>query len=363
MKKLFVIGLLVLLVVQFASHTSAEIVNLYDYQTLVVTQDRSERNQATRDGLAEVILRASGQLAVLQDPSILGALSSPSRYLLEFRYEATDETLDVDGKPTPAWRLILKFSQESVTKLLRDRQLSIWPANRPSVLVWLVMDDGRGPLIASSASQPALFDVITESAVQRGVPIVLPLMDLEDQVALSAQSAWQLDEDAIARASERYQADSILVGRLTQTSRGDWRSAWQLKHRDGFDVFDINSEDILEIIGAGVNQTADYFFSLYGYQPSGNASERVIMQVADVRHFQDYVSLLNYLRGLAIVRGVDVSVALGNYLLLSVETEADVKLLQDAIALDSRMLPEPVQAVATVPPGQPENPLKYVWQN
>lgn len=341
-------------------------VDLYQADMLVADQSQRERNQATVDGLAEVVVRASGQPLVLQNPELMKAFDRASDFLVEWRYESTDETLTIDGREQPARRLVLRYSGNAIEKLLRDLRLPIWPANRPSMLVWLIVDDKDGRTrVSSSAADSAAADVLqhTEaSAKRRGIPIIKPLMDLEDQVALSADALWSMDQQAIRRASERYNADGILVGRLTETSRGEWRAGWLLLHQGRSEVFDGGGVELADVVAEGIDQIANHFSQLYGITPSDGSSEAMAFQMDGISDFASYMQVMDYLQSLAVVRRYDLVAVRGDSMLLYIYLEGDIDRLRGALSLDGRLVSQPDLSMATTPLGDPGNPIRYRWK-
>ena len=343
---------------------SERLPDLYQYKTLVASSSKNsqEYRQAMVDGLAEVILRASGDIATLQNPGIIDALSRPTRYLLQDYFENANETIEIDGKQVPARRLVLEFSSEAILKLLREFQLPIWPNNRRSVLVWMVVDNAQGQQIVTELSFADVLTATRANAKRRGLPLLLPLMDLEDQIALTPKQLWSIDRDAIHTASERYNPDTILVGRLSQTSRGDWRSDWQLFVNDQVEIFDTQGEKIEDIVAAGLDAVANYFFQRYAINPQLSSSQgQLLFQVGNIRNFSDYMKVLSYLEQLTLIRHVDLAAVRGDELLLYLTADGNVKLLQDTLALDGKLSPrEPISNAA--PLGSTENPLLYAWR-
>ncbi len=339
-----------------------EIVELYKIDTLVTSQDAAEREQATTDGLAEVLVRSSGSTAVLQNPNIVAALRRASNYLLEISYTDAEALVEVDGQEKPARGLSLLFSGPVIQQLLRDSGATIWPANRPNTLVWLVVDDGRAPRLLNPAEAEGYYPVARKVAKQRGLPLLQPLMDLEDQVALSAQDLWRMNEGQITRASQRYDADGVLVGRLTRTSRGQWRASWQLLHRGKSVAFDGISFQLEDVVAKALNDTVDYYVSLYGVSTQPGQAEALTLQVANVNDYQAYMSLIKYLESLVFVRTVDVAAVRGSDVLLYVTLDGDMTLLKDALSLEQRLLLQADLSGSTYRPGSAENPLRYGWQ-
>lgn len=337
-------------------------VDLYQADMLVPDQSQRERDQATVDGLAEVIVRASGQPMILENPQVIEALQQASHYLVEWRYENSEETLTIDGREQPARRLVLRYSGNTIEKLLRDLRLPIWPANRPSMLVWLIVDSAEGRTRVSSSSASELLKLTEASAKRRGIPLLKPLMDLEDQVALPADALWAVDQSAIRQASERYNPDSILVGRFTETSQGRWRAAWQLSHRERNTSFEGSGRALEDVIAGGIDEVANHFFQLYGITPSDGSSEALAFQVDGIDDFASYTKVMDYLGSLAVIRRHDLVVVRGGSMLLYVYLEGDLGLFRDALALGEALVPNADLSTSAVPPGDPGNPIRYRWR-
>lgn len=344
--------------------TAERLPDLYRYSTLVASSSKNsqEYRQALGDGFAEVILRSSGDPATLQNDSIVEALGRPTRYLLTDYFENSNEVIEIDGREVPARRLVLEFSGEGIERLLRELGLPIWPNNRRSVLLWLVVDDAQGQRVVSEVNFPEALAAAKSSTKRRGLPVILPLMDLEDQVALSPNQLWTVAQDPIQQASQRYNPDTILVGRLRQTSRGEWLADWQLLTDNGFEVFDGQNATIEGAVANGVDQVANYFFQRYGINPQLSSGGGVLLfQVGNIRDFADYKKVLDYLQGLTAIRRVDLVAVRDDSLLLYLTADGGVQLLQDTFALDKKLVARN-GFNNSAPLGSVENPLLYAWQ-
>lgn len=346
------------------------VANLYQQSELVIGQGADERRQATEEALASVLVRVTGQPQALNSPVVKSALSNPEGYMEAFRYESGNETLEQDGKEVPATTVVLNFSRVSVEKLLRTAGLPLWPDNRPSVLVWLVKDDLQtGREMVSLQDSTELSEVVKDEAEERGLPVVTPLMDLEDQVSLNANDLWNLDQSAITEASSRYKPDAILVGRYSQTSSGRWISAWTLLHKQSRQVFDIEGQADAELLQSAINSTSDYLADIYGISNRGVTSDAVVMDIQQVGAFADYVKVLSYLEGLAVVRELSLMAVEGTQVKVTLSMDGDISQLKGALDLDHRLAPVmPATSAGTVnmpqtlaPQGSEQNPLRYRW--
>jgi uncharacterized protein len=341
-------------------------IDLYSAEALVPDQSAVERNRAVANGLGEIVLRVSGDRSALENPAIRRAMGQSQTYLYEFSYASTPEQLERDGRMIPARRLVLKFSPQAIEELLRSANLPLWPANRPSLLVWLVVSEPSGSSLVTGAAER---DALRAEARRRGLPLITPLMDLEDRLALSGRDLWAMDEEVIRTASRRYGADAILVGRYSQTSGGQWRSGWQLFHAMGNQVFDSQHADLETVLASAVNEVADHFASLYAIVPRDEGPDAIVMQVSGINDFAAFKQVQRYLDGLPMVRRTEVLAARQDALLLRLYAEGSMDRLLTTLGQD-RYLAEPRQAGAVslpenryLPQGTLANPLIYNWRN
>ena len=355
---------LLFLTVCAVTASAGQVIQIYRAETLVATQSVAERNDAMKVGLQEVILRVSGDETSLENPLVRDALSQAQNYLYEFSYASTDDMLQVEERQVPAIRLILKYSPSSIDKLLRDANLPLWPANRPTLLIWQIMKDNNGDTyrVMDEESHKALY----RQAGLRGLPLLMPLHDLEDNLALSNDELWAQNEERVRVASERYKADAILVGRYNQLTDGSWESSWQLLHTSGNQHFEPQSADTAGIFTQVINATADYFARLYAIAPGegGAASGEIVMRVDGVTEFSDYKDLERYLTELAITKRVDLISIERDKVLVRLHTAGDLALLQNMFELGKKLHPVVSDSVALQPVQtyRPEASSTENWQ-
>lgn len=327
----------------------------------VQDQSKSQRNLAAKEGLAQVLTRVSGVVEVGTSPNLQAHMAKASSYIDQFKYE-----LERDQWGDKKEYLSMTFSPRVIENMLQNAGLPFWPINRPKVLVWLVEDqadsgkqlvnDGESPVVAS----------LQVAAIQRGVPLVFPLLDLDDQLAMSPDSLWELDEQAILDASERYSVDTVLVGRYTQTSAGQWWATWQFFHRGESHLYDLREENVEQLGLFAMAPLADYLSGLYAIKASPEGAPRLIVQIDEVYGFADYRGVMNYLASLAAVRQFSLDLLSGSSLLLSVDLTGELEQFNNAISLDEKLRGEEFQASPQAPwmavqRGTPGLPLVYHW--
>lgn len=189
---------------------------LYQVQVPVKTSENVERTDALRRAFQEVLWRITGNAKALETPAVQHALTEVEQYLQQYRYiPATDSLL-----------LQVDWNSVKLKTLIQNAQLSFWENDRPLVLVWFVKEnlDKTQQLLGESEKNTFWLPFLS-LAERRGIPIVLPTLDLLDQDALSTSVIWTSDLPKIKAASKRYGANKILVGKLiphVQSVKIDW---------------------------------------------------------------------------------------------------------------------------------------------
>lgn len=344
--------------------------DLYRSVVPVRSQDASERQFAAQKGLQEVLVRMSGSRDVLDNEVVQEAIGHAQRYLEQFQYARLSDT-ELRQKGFEE-NLSLVFSPKVVKEILRDAKEPFWPETRPKTLVWLVenhIDEGKR-FITPDSGHP-LITSLNSNAELRGAPLIYPLMDLDDQIALSPEQVWALDELAIADASARYQPDVVLLARFSETSQGIMLATWQLIHGGESRVYDSRSDDIANLGMDVIEPLSEWMSSVYGIVPQAQAEQRMYISVTGVSSFSSYIGVHGYLKGLAMTSDVQLVAATEETLLLAFAADTDIEKFVSTLRLDNRMREMTSQTGSELAPvanpwdtqalGSFEHPLQYRW--
>jgi len=220
---------------------SAESFNYFGAEVPVESQSRSDQKKAAQEGLMNVLVRISGSEAVRRKSQLVRKAKNALSLVSELQYaDLEDRELKDQGFKHLAK---FRFSERLVRKLLADAELPVWSVNRPQTLVWLVEDSAAsGKQMMPYDKENPLFSGLEEASYYRGMPLVFPLLDLDDQVNLSPSALWALDEKAIVKASARYNAGVILVGKFSVMSSGRVVSSWQYIHAGRTRVYNLRGD-------------------------------------------------------------------------------------------------------------------------
>lgn len=309
--------------------------DLYVAEVLVASQSEAERIKGVKIGLARVLARVSGDLAVTNNSTIRRALSRAHEYYYQYGFEPSDLTLEIGDETIAAQVLRVHFEPSSVARLLRSAAFRVWGSNRPSVLLWIAIETESGRELLSETSDSELVDVLEEHARRRGLPLLYPLLDLEDKANLSPAAVWGAFQHKIALASLRYQPESILSGRVYQGRDGEWFGHWSYRIGDDWRSFVSLSLRLDDLIADVIDRLSDRLAVIYGIDSSRH---NVWLRIAPVDELVDYVELTRYLENLTPVLVAFVEEVSGDEVLYRLSTEGQRQQLIELINLDRKLL-------------------------
>lgn len=323
---------------------------LYDQEIGVQGQGDAERIRAYREGLTAVILKISGEQRWLRNSAVERAIRDAQSYVQEVSYRTSSGALEQRNF------INVRFDRSLVDRMLNDAGIPVWDQNRPAVMLWLVVQgaDGRRELLSADSDHP-LLDIVKEFSRLRGVPLLFPLLDLEDRRNLPTDVAWSLDEQAIRLASARYGADAILSGRVLQSPSGELVGLWQFLFRDSVETFDSFERDLKAYADGALERVTGQLATHFGLIKLGQAM-RVTLRVDAVDSAKDYVDLLQYIQGLAVVESASVSLLDGSGIELDVSLFSSPFLFTEFITLGRDL-----QVQESFTPDEAGNVFNYRW--
>lgn len=342
----------------FCNFCLASTPSFFTASIAVDAQSAKERERAAALGLREVLTRVSGVTELDDYPNVLDVLGKAGRYIEQFHYEPVkDESGAVQE------HLVMTFSAAAVEGALKQAGLPYWPVNRPSTLVWLVEDDAtEGKHLVNDTSGPVVQGLL-KAAEERGLPLRFPLLDLDDQLAITAEQAWNLDEEAILGASSRYGVDTVLLGRYTRTFSGQWWTTWQFFHKGEGRLYDLRDEDPSAVGRQALAPLADYLAQLYALKSNAEGAAQLYVQISPILDFGAYRKALDYLDRLAVVTSFRLLAVTNDTMLLSFELNGTQDQLFNALSLDRKLRPQTAQTdgPSMASSGDAAQPLRLEW--
>ena len=317
--------------------------NLYQAEVLTDSQSDAQRRIDASEGLLQVLKRVSGRSEILRNPIIVAALKTPEQYYSEFSYARVDAAKTETGvEPVPdsqgtvAQRQVMRirFAPSLIAKILREADLPVWGSNRPSVLSWMAIDDESGRQVLGEANESLFSKTLTQVAQARGVPLLLPLWDLEDSRGVSSSEIWGRFLGRIEAASQRYSPDKILVFRAEPEFSNQWRGDWSLGEGGQWRSGTVYGETQAQLATSLVAALASVLSEQYAVT---STRSEVLLTVEGITEIQDYAEVSRYLEGLTQVMSVQPVRVLSDMIEFKLRSEGEVQQIIDVIALDRKL--------------------------
>ena len=304
---------------------AVEVATLYTAQVALDEEQDDPRSEAYKAALGEVLLRVSGtQLS--SDPEMIELLfPSPASYVVQFR-PGEDDTL---------W---VSFDGEAIEQVLRQSGQTVWGSERPLTLIWLAVDWGQGDREIISAGDPdqsrdsgrsidrdrQLRQRVMDMAERRGLPVLFPLLDTEDQRNVTFSDIWGGFDEQLLVASERYEVDSVLVGRIRPDS--NQRNRWNYYFADDERVWSGEPEMVLGLVA---DKLADEF-AISGDAPL----EYVNLGVSGIDSVEAYGEIQNLLAATNVIESFAISEVVGDRIQFRVEAVGGLDRLRRTLRLN-----------------------------
>ncbi|MEJ2612405.1 MAG: DUF2066 domain-containing protein [Candidatus Thiodiazotropha sp.] len=280
--------------------------NLYESEVPVSGQGANARATGIRNAFARVLIKVSGDRGLLNNPDLAPLLNKASGFVQQYRYKSLDLPAGNRSDATPDRLLWARFDTRAVNRQLRKSGIPVWGETRPSMLIWLGEEKGAGRSLLSPEQKPGLKEQMDQVAYSRGIPLVWPLMDIEDQSAIQVSDLWGGFEESIRRASDRYSPDAILVGRFSYRGGDSWQGKWILYLPDKVKRWQDVANSKQALASEGLEQAADALALRFAPRHVSQGGINLRLRVHGLTRLADYVLVQDYLRSLAMIEQVDL---------------------------------------------------------
>ncbi|GLP94783.1 DUF2066 domain-containing protein [Paraferrimonas sedimenticola] len=336
---------------------AVEVKDLDKAQVKVSSRSNASLNQGMKAGLTQVLMKNSGGLAQLDEPLLKSRLAAPRALISQYGYT------DVDGQ---LW-LEMSFDHKQILALLRQSNQPIWAAQRPLTLMWMVDEQSEEQTILSDTLDSEFRDQLLEQAQQVGMPMLLPLMDLDDAMTVAANDVKGQFIDPVATASARYRSDFFAMASVQSSLDGVF---YQLQlypknsNTQGFvrPVLNLQDQalDADAALAAMMSAISGYYVDRYAVVSTGE-SDTVSLSFAPIKDLTKLVELERYLSSLPSVKSLLMSNYQGEVAQFDVALFGQLAELEQQLSLDSRI--SPVEASDTPSDDlQPKQELNFWWQ-
>ena len=351
---------------------ASEAVDLFTVTVDVESESIQERAVASRAALKTLFVRVTGDaLAIEAYPLLAASMTKANRYIASFSYQkhnvtpsantanpfatAVEGDLDIAlalaapdieldnlndvSKLPEVLRLNLVFQADAIKDLLLKAGAPYWQANRPGVLVWLVEQRGSQRVMMNAENAPQFYQALNRGAQMRGIPLIQPLLDLEEASLINANDIWNASLSIIQEASKRYDNGAVLVGKLSQAYDKSWLGQWTLLYRGERKIEHYRGSDLNDYFIRGSNLVADRLALDYAVTASQQQlSNSLTFKFSGVRAHADYVELSEYLRQIPALKAIQLSHINGEHCYFSLSGSHDIDKIRALIELNKRIV-------------------------
>jgi hypothetical protein len=301
---------------------AVDVPSLYSAEVLLDPESDNPRDDAYKAALIEVLMRVSGSELGSNEAAIDEMFPVPSAYVTQFR----------PGSEESLW---VSFDGEALERVLRASGQTVWGSDRPLTLVWLAVDWGQGVREIVAAGDPdrlpqqsrsidrnlLLRERVLEIAEQRGLPLAFPLLDTTDLQSVTFSDIWGGFDERIIDASRRYDANSILIGRIRPSSsqRNRWTYAFGGETRTWTGPPEAIVGEVADLLAAE--------FAVGGDAPL----ETLMLNVSGIHTVDAYGSVQGILTDLNLIESVRISEVVGDVVAYQVEVRGGEARLRRAL--------------------------------
>ena len=304
----------------------AHAITVEDLYTIELTTN--DKTNALRQTLLlqafdHLLLKLTGNKNILAAQPVKIAKAQIDKYVSSFAYKNTAaDNLQVN----------IVFNEVMINALLQASSSKHLGKNRPVTLIWLARHTENGCKLISEDEHTAFVTKLEQIAHAHSIPIVLPLLDLEEREKIKIEDvvsgSLQLQEIAA-----RYKADVVLIGKI-KNSAGAWQGKWTFLGKEGSELTTQGKTIAAQYTELMHLLTVNYMHR-YGPDVAGNAAPDLVkLKIANVTSLENYAKILTYLRGLSTVTMVEVVDITGDGATFELQVDGGEATIKKILSMD-----------------------------
>lgn len=290
-----VCSLLVLLTIALPSkHLRAEPVDwLYDVKIPVNERTQAAAESALHRSINVLLMRLTGLSNIPNLPEVQTAFTALNSYVKQYEFIKLPAYSPIGNGDA----LVARFNSSLIRELIREARFPVWPADRPSVLLWLTIHEGVESELVQDATPVAL--KLRNRAQERGIELVVPIMDLREQMSVTTSSITGRFWNDLAAASSRYRTEFTAAVSCQRDLFGKYQTfiTYWYQGAEHFDHREFRAREDLPV--HVVDHIVDVLVSRHAIVREQEEIYRI--GVTDITNVESYAALLRQLDELDFV--------------------------------------------------------------
>ncbi|MFK7160871.1 DUF2066 domain-containing protein [Marinospirillum sp. MEB164] len=336
--------------------SSAQAAHLYQISIPVTDTTAATRAEAANQVLSRLLVRLTGEAAIAaafppedfaaepelyqEDPAfdLWQSLSEAQQWVAEFSYQSTAVRLtDEQGRPVPTQLLVLTFDEQGIRQLIRRMGYRVWDSTRPRSLMWILLDGRQGRYLVNPSTNAALAEVVEQQAQERGIPVTFADLTRHEQEPSLLSDLWGGFAQQILRASQVYEADHIVVARISSDGQR-WVLLLSQPGLSGVREQRLTDTTLGGVLRQAVNATSETLAQHYGGTSQQHVSGQLRVRVTGIETAQDLAQVLQRLQRLSVVESLRLHQAQAQMIELDLNLNGNQQVLRANLALDSGLV-------------------------
>ena len=308
--------------------SAAQVTDLYQGKAPTSGDMTAAQSQA----LGDVLVKVTGKRDILTQPDVVKALAAPADYVQQYSYQ------DIGSVKF----LKADFNVAKVNALVGQSKFALLGPVRPQVAIWLVVDEGERRILPDQSGD-GWSEALRVQTQAMGLPVSLPLMDLDDNMAVNATDVWGRFADPVLQASQRYGAEMVVLGKLSPEGEA-WSIDWGLYGtKPGAQAGELTeltngsgSGTQAEVAKGFADALAGWLVQQYGTRLSGVASSQTLV-VEGLSDIDGMIQIQKLLQEMASVTKVAIGKLEGDKVTFNLSLQGDKAELVRGLQLESRL--------------------------
>jgi hypothetical protein len=282
-----------------------------------------------------VLVKLTGDRTAMDSPAAAKLYAHADKYLQGFGYRT-----DAKGNNV-FWG---KFEPGLLDGAARSAGFKVWSRDRPSVLVWLTLEENGQRRLLNPNENTNYIKYLQDKAGERGLPLLMPLVDLQDEALLKVPDLWEGFKDVIVQSGSRYKADIVLAGLITVAGPEQWLTRWTLYAGSDDTPYAWNGNPAKPdaALAEAIDLASDALAQGKIKRKAPDPPVRFELVVQGIGSFSDYARIQQYLASIAAVKQVDIKRMEGERAVFAVSAIGGLETVAEAINLGTTL-----QAVST----------------
>ncbi len=283
------------------SASAVVVKGLFEVKIKVLNESKAVRQSALKEGLAEVLIRVSGNSDILSEIEVPAANSYVQRY--EYSTKAGG-----DQGSSSTRQLWVRYNGTKILSFLRKQSIPIWGERRSQAVMWMAVSDGNRRHIMAIKDTSAIKSNADAAFTRRGVAAIWPKMDALDQKNIRFADILMAFPEPLKQASERYSSGPVIAASMNWDG-SVWKGKWTLLMANEVSKWSLSGVDYATLVARATDLTADAMGKKYAVLESVDASQyqQVALEIEPVLNVNSFRRIEKYLMSLSAVQSVQLS--------------------------------------------------------